>query len=450
LKFHFEQAHKVYANLLEIGYKPLVELSFLPKALAADPAKTCCFYRGYCSQPTSYKEWGDLIHAFGASLVKRFGISEVSEWRFAVWNEPNGGFWAPVADPFEEYMKLYEAAARALKKVSSRIRVGGPSTMVAGWTSPGQVGAQDRARFPFGQGGPCDGDGWIERFIRRCQARKIPLDFIETHLYPMDEYELFGEKTRERSGPFDFFPKTIAKTNKTIRSMLPDTDIIWGEWSSNHRVGKKGLPFWDRSLSPETFQNNPQFDTPFGGVFAAKVAGTFLDGTRMCWWVGSDVYEEWGWRHLPYHCGYGLLTIHGIPKPSAHAHHFAYRLDGGNILNHWSENGAGFLSVRKGGENLLLFWNFSHPELPRATDALDLRQAGFRIGKGSSICLVDDQHANGKAIWERLGRPEELDQWAEAKIRKGSALVEKGLPKKVVVEQKVMLSPNAFGLIVSR
>jgi len=444
LRFHFEQAHKVFGNLLEIGYTPLVELSFLPRALAADPSKTCCFYEGFCSHPTSYKDWGNLIEAFARSLIHRFGLREVSRWRFTVWNEPNGGFWFPAGDKFEEYMKLYEAAAKGLKRVSPRLEVGGPATMVAGWAPPETPMAEGS---PLGRGGPSEGEGWVETFIRRCLARRIPLDFVETHLYPMDEYELYKTQTRELYGPFDFYPRTISKINAAVQHLLPGADVIWGEWSSIHRVTRKGLPPSDPSLSPVTFLRNAQYDSPFAGAYTARTAGTFLKGEKMCWWVGTDVYEECNWRHHPYHCGYGLLTIHGFPKPSAHAHHFAHRLDGGRILAQQSKDGAGFLSVRKGRKNMVLFWNFIHPEFPAVPCKLDLRDVGFTIGPDARIALVDETHANGRAVWHKLGQPVELDAAGESRIRKGTTVIERPLPRRALATQTLTLQPNAFGVI---
>ena len=35
----------------------------------------------------------DLITALGQNLVQRYGINEVSQWYFEVWNEPNIDFW---------------------------------------------------------------------------------------------------------------------------------------------------------------------------------------------------------------------------------------------------------------------------------------------------------------------------------------------------------------------
>jgi xylan 1,4-beta-xylosidase len=57
--------------------------------------------------------------------VKRYGLAEVTGWKFEVWNEPNIGFWAGSQD---EYFELYQQSVLAVKKVNDGIQVGGPAT----------------------------------------------------------------------------------------------------------------------------------------------------------------------------------------------------------------------------------------------------------------------------------------------------------------------------------
>ena len=84
-----------------------------------------------------------------AASVDRYGIDEVSQWYFEVWNEPNLDFWA--GDPKEQtYYRLYDTTARALKAVSPRLRVGGPATAQA---------------------------AWVDRFIRHCVENQVPARF---------------------------------------------------------------------------------------------------------------------------------------------------------------------------------------------------------------------------------------------------------------------------------
>ncbi len=67
--------------------KPFVELSFMPRALASGD-KTVFHYRGNVTVPRDYRQW-TLIRTLVAHWVERYGLSEVKQWFFEVWNEPN-------------------------------------------------------------------------------------------------------------------------------------------------------------------------------------------------------------------------------------------------------------------------------------------------------------------------------------------------------------------------
>jgi xylan 1,4-beta-xylosidase len=77
-----------------------------------------------------------------------------------VWNEPNlVVFWSGTQD---DYLRLYGEAARAVKDVDVRLRVGGPSTAAA---------------------------EWIEALAAHAAEHGVPLDFVTSHTYgnlPLD------------------------------------------------------------------------------------------------------------------------------------------------------------------------------------------------------------------------------------------------------------------------
>ena len=127
---NFSYVDQVEDGLLANGVRPLVELSFMPKKLAArEDALHAFWYKQNVSPPKDWGKWDDLITAFTKHLVERYGIDEVAQWYFEVWNEPNIDFWA--GDPKQAtYWQLYDHTARAIKKVNTRLRVGGPSTAV--------------------------------------------------------------------------------------------------------------------------------------------------------------------------------------------------------------------------------------------------------------------------------------------------------------------------------
>lgn len=184
LSLNFGRVDAIYDRLLAIGLRPIVELSFMPAALARDPAQTVFTYRGIISPPRDYAEWHHLIAELTAHLVDRYGIEEVLRWAFEVWNEPNlVVFWTGTP---EEYLRLYDEAADAVKGVDRRLRVGGPAS------SAGE---------------------WVHRLARHVATSGSPMDFVSTHTYG--------------NLPVDLRPALR-------RHHLPDRSIWWTEWGVGH------------------------------------------------------------------------------------------------------------------------------------------------------------------------------------------------------------------------
>ncbi len=199
LRFDFTGVDRVYDRVLSTGLRPIVELSFMPRALASEAKATVFDYRGIISPPADWAEWESLVVALVSHLVDRYGLAEVARWAFEVWNEPNlAVFWT--ADR-AAYFHLYEVSARAVKSVHADLRVGGPATAA--------------------------GD-WLEAFVDYVQEHDLPLDFLSTHSYG--------------SLPIDPGP-LLARCGRA------STEIWWTEWgvSPTHfgpmHDGAFGVPF---------------------------------------------------------------------------------------------------------------------------------------------------------------------------------------------------------------
>ena len=62
----------------------------MPRKLAADPNQTqSFFYKPVVSPPADYAKWDAMIAALAQHLIARYGLDEVAQWKFEVWNEPN-------------------------------------------------------------------------------------------------------------------------------------------------------------------------------------------------------------------------------------------------------------------------------------------------------------------------------------------------------------------------
>jgi len=165
LTLNFTRVDLVYDGLLDIGVRPFVELSFMPEELAERNRVHPFWYHPNVAPPRDSRQWYQFIRKFVQHLVVRYGIDEVAQWYFEVWNEPNLDFWD--GEPKEEtYFALYDKTVAALKDVSPRLRVGGPATAQA---------------------------AWIDQFIRHCVENNTPVDFVSTHVYPNDTaQDVFG------------------------------------------------------------------------------------------------------------------------------------------------------------------------------------------------------------------------------------------------------------------
>ncbi|TMR96141.1 GH39 family glycosyl hydrolase [Nonomuraea basaltis] len=178
--YDFSGVDRVYDTVVGLGLRPIVELGFMPRDLAADPAKTVFGYEAIVSPPKDYEAWGDLVRALVEHLAGRYGIHElVDHWAFEVWNEPNlAVFWSGTP---EEYFLLYDVTAAAVKNVHPGLRVGGPASAA---------------------------NGWVEELLAHVAESGAALDFLSTHTYG--------------NAPLDWRP--------TLDRHRRDIPIWWTEW----------------------------------------------------------------------------------------------------------------------------------------------------------------------------------------------------------------------------
>ena len=104
LFYSFFNADRIFDFLLSIGMKPFVELSFMPEILASGD-KTVFHYRANVTPPRDYAQWAALIRKLVAHWAERYGLAELRQWLFEVWNEPN--LEAFGSGRQDEYFQLY-------------------------------------------------------------------------------------------------------------------------------------------------------------------------------------------------------------------------------------------------------------------------------------------------------------------------------------------------------
>jgi len=367
--YNFSYVDQIYDGILAIGVRPYVEMSFMPRKLASDPAALHAFwYKPNVSLPKDYAAWDKMIRAFAQHLIDRYGLDEVATWKFEVWNEPNIDFW--VGNPKQPtYFELYDHTARALKAVSPRLQVGGPSTAQAAWVAP---------------------------FLAHARAQNVPVDFVSTHVYANDTaHDVLG--TEENVPRDKMVWRAVQKVHEEIvNSAYPKMPLIFSEYNAS-------------------YANEPNVtDSDFMGPWLANNIRQ-CDGLTesMAYWAFSDVFEEQGVVRTPFYGGFGVVAADHIPKPALNVFRALHRL-GDRRVAVGSESALATLTP--GGGAAVALWNYAPPAGTGAGYTMPPLNSGpekrFSLefknlppNAAVEILRIDDDHGNVLKAFDAMGRP---------------------------------------------
>ena len=367
--YNFSYIDQIYDGLLAEHVRPYVELSFMPKKMASDPAALHAFwYKQNVSPPKDYSLWDAMIQAFAAHLVQRYGIDEVATWKFEVWNEPNIDFWVGVPKQ-STYFELYDHTARALKSVSPRLQVGGPSTAQA---------------------------AWVSAFLDHTRQNDVPVDFVSTHVYANDT------------------AKNVLGTGEDV----PRDKMVWRAVHMVHdEIAHSPYPAIPLIFSEynASYANEPNVtDSTFMGPWLANNI-RLCDGLTesMAYWAFSDVFEEQGVVRTPFYGGFGLIAADNIPKPTLNIFTLLHKLGDRRI----AVASDSVLATETQAHSLILaLWDYapptgtgaaytipSGPAGPPKTFDIDLKN--IAPNAIAEIWRVDDDHGNVLKAFDAMGRP---------------------------------------------
>jgi xylan 1,4-beta-xylosidase len=207
------------------------------------------------------------------------------------------------------------------------------------------------------------------------------------------------------------------------------------EQAQTVRHQAKGYPVyyteWNTSANPR----DPLHDEPYAAAFIIKSvmeANGHVDGYSF--WAFSDIFEENYFPSVPFHGGFGLLTIHNIPKPSYRAFELLHRI--GDRLLHVDgihETVNCWMILKKDAATVLL----SNHVYPRHRIVKERARITIRnLPRLRKIFLerIDEANANPKEIWKKKGSPEYLSKADVMEIREKSQMTK--LPLKFKYRDK--------------
>jgi xylan 1,4-beta-xylosidase len=396
--YNFAYVDQIYDGLLKNGVRPFVGISFMPKKLAFNPDALHPFwYKQNVSPPKSIERWDDLMIHFAQHLVDRYGIEEVSQWYFEVWNEPNIDFWNGIPRQ-RSYFFLYDHTARDLKKVSPRLRVGGPATAAAAWASD---------------------------FLKYASDNHVPVDFVSTHGYGDDTVEdLFG--TKEDIPMDDRVCRAVEKVRGEIKaSPMPDLPLFWTEWNVPGQGGSRDTIYVGPALANTVRECDGKVDA-------------------LSFWTFSDVFEEGGPIPEPFMGQFGLRAKGGINKPSFYGFALLHQL-GDQRIAAASKNVI--VTKTSTGGLAIAAWNLVDPGQQGSIHTMEFVIRGVAPDAKATIEVVDEAHGNVLPHYAAMGKPLDPTEKQVEELNRETAL---GAPEVRQLRNgslTIELTPNALFLV---
>lgn len=404
-EYNFTYLDEVMDMYQDLHIRPFLELGFMPEALASDE-HTVFYWKGNITPPADYDRWARLVQATLRHLLERYGEDEVLTWPIEVWNEPNlRSFWKD-AD-MQEYFRLYEVTAKAVKEVHPQLIVGGPA--ICG----------------------VDDERWLREFLDFVQSRELPLDIVTRHHYT--------SYPPEREGHYDYIE-------------LHEPEDAFGVLEKSREIVDSYDCFRDKQIHITEFNTSyvptaPIHDTCLNAAYVAHMLSRLGDKHESySYWTFGDVFEENGVPFTPFHGGFGLVANACIPKPTFWTFAFYKNLQGRCV--HRSEDAV--IVQQENGNYYGVAWHpdwYGEEREKNVTFVFDL--SGEKEGQEYMLIerIVDEEHGNPLRVWHEMGEPanptreqnELLRQVARPYIRTQNVCVqEKG------IRVALNLKPNAL------
>jgi xylan 1,4-beta-xylosidase len=288
LRFYWGYVDKVFDFLTGIGVHPLADLTFVPDAMKSQD-KTVFRYKGNISPPRDMAEWEQLIYRFALHCIDRYGLDEVRQWYFEVWNEPDL-MWMGTQD---DYFSLFRATAEGLRKADPALRIAGPAVIPP---------IESRKN-------------WIDAFIDFLNVNKLPLPCFTFHIYGEKDFLFYGAQDAKfiaSLGGKSHFSDCIDfyREKATHLTTMPDTFLVT-EYNVSAQHG------------------NYLLDTMFA---ACHLLYNYLKNhdrvQGIAFWTLSEIFEEDVHSPPPFSGGFGLVSAEGIRKPTWYALWFLRRIRG--------------------------------------------------------------------------------------------------------------------------
>jgi xylan 1,4-beta-xylosidase len=414
---------RIVDTWVERDIRPLMEIGFMPKALSSNPEPYRHdwepgdpygdIYTGWAYPPNDYEKWAELVYQWVRHSVERYGKEEVETWYWQVWNEPNIDYWQGTK---EEFFKLHDYTADAVKRALPTAKVGGPHTPGPGWDYSAE---------------------YLEDFLEHCQSGTnyvtgetgSPLDFIAFHAKGSPSFTDDGHVRMSMASQLN----DIESAFEIISSFseLNDLPVIIGE------SDPEGCAACARQFG------YPENDYRNGTMYSSYTAASFARKYEL-----ADQYDinlagavSWSFQFedQPWFAGFRSMATNGINKPVLNIFRMFGMMDGDRVevsqadaitAQEIIENGvrgeqADIHAFASRGNNSagIMVWNYhdddvSAPDAPVTIDVEGVPANQVRLHH----YRVDEEYSNAYTTWREMGAPQQVTDEQYEKLESAGQL----------------------------
>jgi xylan 1,4-beta-xylosidase len=440
---------KIFDTYVERGMRPFVEIGFMPKALSVKPepyqhswkpgARYEEIYTGWAYPPKDYKKWAELVYQWVRHSVERYGREEVESWYWELWNEPNIGYWQGTT---EEYLKLYDYTADAVKRALPTAVMGGPNATGPSWED----------------------------------AREFIIAFLN-HILAGENYV-----TGKKGAPLDFMAfhakgrPTLTDSVVTMNMGTQLRDISSGFEIVASFPELKHLPVIIGECDPEgcaacSMQDYPENAYRNGTLYSSYTAASFPRIYELAdqYSVNLKGIVTWAFEFegQPWFNGYRDLATNGVDKPVLNVFRMFGMMEGKRVevsgdlsydyftIRDSSVRGdkpdISAFAVCSDSAASIMLWNYHDVNILRPLTGVNLVITDIPAKKAMMVQYrIDQENSNSYEVWKRMGSPQNPSPQQYSELEKAGALkMTKGPVKIKVREGSVSIPVSLPGQAVS-
>jgi xylan 1,4-beta-xylosidase len=427
----------IFDTYIQRGMKPLAQIGFMPEALSTNPTPYRHYwkpgdpyaniYTGWAYPPKDYNKWAELIYQWVRHSVDRYGKKEVESWWWELWNEPNG-YWKGTR---EEFFKLYDYTADAVKRALPTAKIGGIN--IAG--TAGKT-AQE----------------WLHAFVKHC--------FFDTNYV-----------TKKIGAPVDMIlfhakgsPKVVdGHVQMNMGRQLTDINAGFKFVASYPQL--KNIPIVIGESDPEGcaacgMKTNPSNAYRNGTMYSSYTAASFarkylLADSFKVNFLGAVTWA-FEFEDQPWFYGFRDLATNGVDKPVLNVFRMFGMMKGKRVAVNGSKmydlktmvdssvrrkyNDIGALASKDKRSAAIMVWNYHDDDIPGAAEAIEINIDGLAATKITvTEYRIDNEHSNSYEVWKKMGSPQNPTKEQIDELEKAGLLQMMGKPKKLQVKNNIVL-----------